>query len=150
MNLKRLLWLKALSGKNKTNLLDPSLIEMGYYTSSGNKTQDNDDRYRRFAITLPAGSYTFGTDLPNCYIIRVLIDNVADGSGGAMQERPTVSTSAPLLPCTKNQVERLGFFIAFLKWVLVNLKQVCAETSAKALRQTRERQVLVPSRAYRF
>ena len=91
--LKRLLFLSAASGgQQKTNLLDPSLIEEGYYTSSGNKTQDGDDRYRRFAITLPAGSYAFGTDLPNCYIIRVLIDNVADGSGGATQERPFTLT----------------------------------------------------------
>ncbi|MBQ8907868.1 MAG: hypothetical protein IJY71_04705 [Clostridia bacterium] len=34
-------------------------------------------------------------------------------AGGAKQARPMLSPNAPLLPSTKNQVERLGFFINF-------------------------------------
>ena len=116
MNLKQLLWLKAASHAD-ANLLDPSLIEKGYYTSSGNKTQDGDDRYRRFAITLPAGSYTFGTDLPDCYIIRVLIDNTADGSGGAMQERKFTLTEESEVKFSFRNTDTSSITDPFKAWI---------------------------------
>lgn len=86
MDIRNLMYLKAILNSTNKNLLDPSLIETGYYSTSGVKTEDGNDEYRRFAITLPAGEYTFNTDLPECYIVRVHINNsVVSGSSGLKQ-----------------------------------------------------------------
>ena len=107
--------MKAASGGG--NLLDPSLIEMGYYTSSGNKTSDGDNKYRRFAITLGAGSYKFGTDLPDCYIIRVLINNTVDGSGGAMQERTFTLTEESEVKFSFRNKDSSAITESFNAWI---------------------------------
>ena len=53
------------------NLADPSKIaHASIHPSSGGIDEVNEE-YRTVVIeNLPAGSYTFSTDLPNCYIIR--------------------------------------------------------------------------------
>ena len=57
------------------NLLNPDLIEIGSYTSTGAATETGNPTYRRFAISLPAGTYTFSTTLTNAYLTRYLIDD---------------------------------------------------------------------------
>lgn len=63
------------------NLLDESIIELGSYLVNGTTTVDGDSKYRRFSIDLPVGTYTFSTDLADCYIVRILVDNVEQQTG---------------------------------------------------------------------
>ena len=58
------------------NLLDESMIQIGSYSTNGSNGSNGDNKYRRFSIDLPAGTYTYSTDLADCYIIRILVDNV--------------------------------------------------------------------------
>lgn len=53
------------------NLLSTS-YKSGYYNTNGKWV--NNSSYGSYDITLKAGTYTFSTDLPNCYIIRYFID----------------------------------------------------------------------------
>ena len=58
-------------GKNK---LDDSGLLRGYYDTTGRFTSNNN--YISYKVSLPAGTYTFSTDLANCFIPRYLIDDV--------------------------------------------------------------------------
>lgn len=66
------------------NLLDDTALKHGYYDTAGSFASNN--AYISYEITsLPAGTYTFSTDLANAYIIRYLIDNVQHAIGQAKQ-----------------------------------------------------------------
>ena len=69
------------------NLLPDNAVEYGSYGTDGGKIQEDNNKYRRLSIDLPAGNYVFSTDTTNCYIIRLLIDNTVVGTGGAIQSK---------------------------------------------------------------
>lgn len=62
--------------RNGKNLANPALVTKKYINSTGGMSGTN-AKYRTLTInSLPAGTYTFSTDLPACYITRTIIDNV--------------------------------------------------------------------------
>ena len=69
------------------NLLPDNAVEYGSYGTDGGKIQDDNNKYRRLSIDLPAGNYVFSTDTENCYIIRLLVNNTVVGTGGATQSK---------------------------------------------------------------
>lgn len=60
------------------NILDDSQILRGVYTPEGTLSTQGDQatKYISYKQTLPKGSYTFSTDLQNCFVLRCLINNV--------------------------------------------------------------------------
>ncbi|MBQ6398204.1 MAG: hypothetical protein IJI06_08680 [Oscillospiraceae bacterium] len=88
----------------KKNLLNENDIELGSYTNNGAPGSNGDDKYRRLSIDLPEGTYTFSTDLQNCTIIRLLINNVASGSSSNLNTRKfTLSSPANVKICWRKQ-----------------------------------------------
>ena len=57
------------------NVLDSSLIEYGSYTTTGSPSSSDDPAYRRFSVTLQAGTYIVETNIENPYLVRYLVDN---------------------------------------------------------------------------
>jgi hypothetical protein len=60
-------------GAGKNLLDDVNGIKHGYYDFSTVEFNANDN-YIAYNITLPAGTYTFSTDLEDCHIIRYFIN----------------------------------------------------------------------------
>ena len=56
------------------NLLDDSTLFHGFFGPNGG--YNGNGNYISYMISLPAGTYTFSTDLENCFIPRYLIDDV--------------------------------------------------------------------------
>lgn len=74
------------------NLLDESTIEYGSYDTTGYPTQNDNAVYRRFSISLKAGTYTFKTDLTDAHIIAYFVNSSRTSVSG---DRNTVTfTSA--------------------------------------------------------
>lgn len=67
-------------GKNK---LDDSDLLHGFYNTTGTYTPNGN--YISYKVNLPAGKYTFSTDLENCFIPRYLIDDVQTSTGVTTQ-----------------------------------------------------------------
>ena len=58
------------------NLLDDSNLRRGYLNpQTANFVADTN--YITYTVSLPSGTYTFSTDLENCYLVRWFVNNVA-------------------------------------------------------------------------
>ena len=87
-------------GKNKLN---PELIVLGSYGAIADEIENGNNAYRRLAISLPAGTYTWSTDLPNCRLIRIFVDDVLITSAQTTQSSTfTLETQATVKICFRN------------------------------------------------
>lgn len=68
-------WDKAEVTRTGKNLLDDSNIKRGYY--SADKIWNAHNNYITYEMNLPAGAYTFSSDLDTCYILRYFIGDTA-------------------------------------------------------------------------
>ena len=76
-------WTGANPCRTGKNLLDDSELLRGYYNNDG--VYNSSDSYVSYIMKLKAGSYTFSTDLENCYITRWWSDDVENAVNTATQ-----------------------------------------------------------------
>lgn len=91
-------------GNAGKNLFDESTIYHGYYhPSNGPTSLVAGEAYRTATLTLPAGTYTFSTDLANPYILRVWYDGTNHSiTKGVDHVTFTTTTEGTVSVCWRN------------------------------------------------
>lgn len=91
----------SITGKN---LFDSTNLYHGYYAASSPFGLTSSEAYRTVIIdSLPAGTYTFSTDLTNCYILRCMYDNTNyTVNYGKSDHTFTTTTTGKVMICMRN------------------------------------------------
>lgn len=85
------------------NLLPETAVELGAYGTTGSKSENGNAVYRRFAVTLKAGTYTFSTSLSNAYILRMYANGTNTAISSARSSYTfTLSADSEVKFCFRN------------------------------------------------